>query len=100
MFGPALYIVRAELLPLSVRAIGGSMAVMTSAITGFLMAKSFLPLTGYFGLEMNFLMYATISMIMALIICYFLPESRGKSFDEVQKQMEAGIVVKGPINSV
>ena len=83
MFGPALYIIRTELLPLSVRAIGGSMVVITSALTGFFMAKTFFPIVAYFGLEVNFFIYASMSILLSFIIYHFLPESRGKSLDDI-----------------
>lgn len=85
---PAIFVIRGELLPLSVRAIGGSMAVVVNAGTGFFVSKLFLPVTESFGMETNFLVYALLSAFMVVFTYMVLPETKGKSLDEIQMSLE------------
>jgi SP family facilitated glucose transporter-like MFS transporter 8 len=91
MYLPAVFVLRGELLPLSIRAIGGSMATLTTAITGFSTSKMFLPIATYLGMEVNFLGYATMAVLMVFMVYFFLPETRGKSLDEIQNELKSGI---------
>lgn len=81
--GPAIFVIRAEILPLSVRAIGSSTAVVTSAFTAFCVAKTFLPLTARFGMETNFLIYASAGILTSIFVYVIVPETRGKTLDEI-----------------
>ena len=76
---PVINAVKGELLPLSVRAIGSSIAVTTHSLTSFCVTKVFLPITESYGMATNFIIYFTVSSLAVLIICYVLPETRGKT---------------------
>ncbi|XP_065220912.1 facilitated trehalose transporter Tret1-like [Planococcus citri] len=84
---PVVHIIRGELFPQSIKAIGGSVAIMTHACTGFMTAKMFLQVAELLGMYANFLFFALIS-ITALFYAYFkLPETRGRTLVDIQKSM-------------
>ena len=79
------YLVRGELLPLSVRAIGGSMAITLQSLTSFSVSKMFFPITQSFGMGVNFLGYLVSATFVTIFTYFMLPEMRGKSLEEIQK---------------
>lgn len=85
---PGLYVARMEFLPLSVRALGSSVAVVASSIVGFTTAKTFQPVTSSFGMEANFLVYAIVCVVCSVFIFFTLPETRGKTADEIRQSLE------------
>jgi SP family facilitated glucose transporter-like MFS transporter 8 len=92
LMAPASYAIKGELLPLSVRAIGSSMAVIAQSITSFLIAKMFIPVEQNFGMESNFLFYSVMGVVTTVLIYVILPETRGKSLHDIQKSMKGGDV--------
>lgn len=84
LMAPGTYAVKGELLPLSVRAIGSSIAVVGQSLASFSVAKIFFPITNMYGMEANFLMYSIMSFLTIVFIFYTLPETRGKSLHEIQ----------------
>jgi MFS family permease len=90
---PAMYVVRGEILPLSIRATGGSVAVITQAGCGFCILKAFLFLSEHFGIEVNFLFYSLMALTTSVLAYYCLPsetknESRGDlKTDEAESEV-------------
>lgn len=88
LMAPGTYAVKGELLPLSVRAIGSSIAVVGQSMASFSTAKTFLPISKMYGMETNFLLYSIMSFLTIVFIFYTLPETRGKSLHEIQKSLK------------
>lgn len=88
IMAPASYAVKGELLPLSVRAIGSSMAVIAQSLTSFMVAKMFIPAQEMFGMESNFFFYSVMGVVTVLTIYIVLPETRGKSLHDIQASMK------------
>lgn len=82
---PVFFIIRGELLPQNVKAIGGSLAIMVHSLVGFLTAKAFLLVAGVYGVYINFIFFAVISFAGVLFVYFVLPETRGKSLIEIQR---------------
>ena len=85
---PATFVIRGELLPLSVRAIGGCMAVVVNAGATFCASKMFLPITDALGMETNFLIYTLLCTFMIFFTYYVLPETKGIPLEEIQLSLE------------
>mgnify|MGYP003729683005 CR=1 FL=1 len=83
---PIMFIVRGELLPLSIRAIGGCMSTILTSLGTFCVTKTFLTVTEYFGMETNFLIYTVVTLFMTVVMYYTLPETKGKSLEEIQEE--------------
>jgi MFS family permease len=83
LLATAGYTITGELLPLSVRAIGGSMAVTVQSLVSFLTAIFFWPITHHLGMETNFLIYAVFAILTTIFIYARVPETRGKSLHDM-----------------
>ena len=60
---PLMEAIRIELLPTSVRAVGGSLSIMANAIAASICLRLFLPITEAFGMGYNFLLFFTASFL-------------------------------------
>lgn len=89
---PALYVIRGELLPFSVKTIGGCLAVIVQSSTSFAIAKMFFPVEQYFGMEANFLFYFLMSLVTTIYIYFILPETRGKSLVDMRRSKSSSHV--------
>lgn len=85
---PVTAVLRGELLPQNVKAIGSSFANVSSSIGGFLAAKIFLPISDSFGMEYNFILFSIVSLIMYLYVYFDLPETRGKTLTNIQRELK------------
>ena len=86
--GPSMFVIRAEILPLSVRALGASTAVVTNGLVAFCVARMFLPLSTRFGLETNFFVYALMSLLMSATVYSIVPETRGRTLGEINESLK------------
>ncbi|XP_065221945.1 facilitated trehalose transporter Tret1-like isoform X5 [Planococcus citri] len=85
---PAVFLIRSELFPLSVKAVGGCIAVVGYSLMSFLMTKIFLYVSVNFGIHVNFIMFSCISLTLAFFIYFLVPETRNKSLIEIQEILE------------
>lgn len=86
---PAGFALKGELLPLSVRAIGNSMAVIGFSISTFCTTKMFIPINENFGMQTNFLIYCIAGLVSIVFFYRVLPETKGKTLHELQNLQEA-----------
>ncbi|XP_065221966.1 facilitated trehalose transporter Tret1-like [Planococcus citri] len=85
---PALFLIRSELFPLSIKGIGGSVAIVGYSAMSFLMTKIFLFVSQNYGIHFNFMIFSLISAILVLFVYRMLPETRNKSLIEIQELLE------------
>lgn len=85
---PAIYIIRGELFPLSVKAIGGCLSITGNSVVGFLTTRVFLVVSQYCGMFANFLVFTVFSFVTVFYVHLVLPETRGKTLLEIQEQLE------------
>ncbi|XP_065221951.1 facilitated trehalose transporter Tret1-like [Planococcus citri] len=85
---PAIFLIRGELFPLSVKAIGTCLSIIGYSATSFLFTKIFFLLTFNYGIEVNFILYAVLSLTLVVFVHLFLPETRNKSLIEIQEVLE------------
>ena len=83
--GPIMLLMISEILPLSVRGVGMSIAIMSNFFFNFTVAVSFLPMLEHFGKANSFWLYAGLCVI-SFIFCYFaLPETRGLTLEKIEQ---------------
>ena len=82
---PALYVIRGEILPFSVKTIGGCIAVISQSSISFTIAKMFFPIEQRFGMKANFLFYFIMSLATTIFVYFTVPETRGKTLEEMRK---------------
>ncbi|KAF5206499.1 Inositol transporter [Thalictrum thalictroides] len=86
--GTAPWIVNSEIYPLRHRGIGGGMAAMANWTSNLIVSQTFLTLTKAVGSAYTFLIFAGFSTVGLIYIIWIVPETKGLSFEEVEKMLE------------
>ncbi|XP_068251093.1 facilitated trehalose transporter Tret1-like [Palaemon carinicauda] len=82
--GPITWIYIGELLPTPVRPLGSSLMVFTHSLGGFAMNYTFFKITSQLGLGLTLLIFSVPNFVVLIIVCFWLPETRGRSLEELQ----------------
>lgn len=85
---PAVYVIRGELFPLSVKALGGCLSITANSITGFLTTKVFSLISESYGIYVNFFLFTVFSVVVIIYVYLVLPETKGKKLLEIQEALE------------
>ncbi|XP_065221959.1 facilitated trehalose transporter Tret1-like [Planococcus citri] len=85
---PVLFVIRGELFPLSVKAKGGCISMVTWAGTTTVTTKIFPYISEGFGIEGNFLLFLIFTVITMVFVYFFLPETKNKSLIQIQEMLE------------
>lgn len=88
--GTVPWIVNSEIYPLKYRGIGGGIAAVFNWISNLIVSQSFLTLTHALGSAGTFLLFAGISAVTGTAIFFLVPETKGQTFEEVEKMLEKG----------
>lgn len=81
-----------EVFPINVKAFGGMMVLLTTTLTGFVMTKLHASLDDSVGLHVPMWMYCMCGFIGALCTYFYLPETKGKTLEEIQKKFAKSLV--------
>ncbi|KAL0099257.1 hypothetical protein PUN28_020082 [Cardiocondyla obscurior] len=79
-----------ELLPLSIRGIGGGLVVSVAYIMMFGVVKSYPYISKSMSIESIFFSFSFMSLTGTAFVYFFLPETLGKSFSDIEKFFSAG----------
>ncbi|XP_065221965.1 facilitated trehalose transporter Tret1-like isoform X2 [Planococcus citri] len=82
---PAIFLIRSELFPLSIKAVGGCSAIISFGVFCLLTTKMFISILTAFGIYVNFVIFSIISVVLVIFVYFCLPETRNKSLIEIQK---------------
>ncbi|XP_029659755.1 facilitated trehalose transporter Tret1-like isoform X1 [Formica exsecta] len=74
-----------ELLPVSIRGIGGGLMVSFAYIMMFVVVKSYPYILKSMSIEGIFFFFSFISLIGTAFVYFFLPETLGKSFSDIEQ---------------
>lgn len=88
--GPITWVVLSEIFPLKVRGHAMTIALSANWIGSFLVSLTFLDLIAILGSSGTFLLYALISGFAFWFIYHFIPETRGKTLEEIEKKILSG----------
>ncbi|XP_063872674.1 facilitated trehalose transporter Tret1-like [Scylla paramamosain] len=83
-YGPIPWLLSGELIPLAVRTIGNGVAVTAYSLAAFIIGLTFPYLTALMSTYLVFWMYAVFSL-SGVALGVFLPETRGKTLEEIEK---------------
>ncbi|MGO9118116.1 MAG: sugar porter family MFS transporter [Desulfomonilaceae bacterium] len=88
--GPVFWLMLSEIYPLRIR--GRSMSVGTVAnwSANLIVALSFLTLTQVLGKPATFWLYAVVSIGAWLFAFFLMPETKGRSLEEIEAQWRSG----------
>jgi MFS transporter, SP family, galactose:H+ symporter len=85
--GPVTLVVLSEIFPLKVRGLAMALALSANWICNYLVSLTFLDLTARLGLPGTFFLYGVISLCAFWFIHRFIPETHGKTLEEIEKQI-------------
>ena len=88
--GPVFWLLISEIYPLSVRGMGMSLATVANWVTNLVVALTFLTLIDHLGKPGTFWLYASISVVAVVFSLLFIPETKGKSLEEIEAHWHAG----------
>ncbi|OVA15122.1 Sugar/inositol transporter [Macleaya cordata] len=92
MYSPGMgtvpWIVNSEIYPLKFRGICGGMAAVANWVSNFIVSMSFLSLTKALGSAYTFMLFGFVSLLAMVFIYFFVPETKGLQFEEVEKMLE------------
>lgn len=86
---PMMFILRSELLPTNVRAMGGSLGIMIDSLIAFGTSWSFMPVAVIYGIQYDFLVYFSSSIVGLIFIFLSMPETRGKSLVDIETTLKS-----------
>ncbi|MDR3298825.1 MAG: sugar porter family MFS transporter [Candidatus Accumulibacter sp.] len=90
-WGPMAWVLIGEIFPLSVRGVGASIGSAANWIGNFIVSQFFLILLAAFGNNVGgpFGIFAIFSVLSIFFVKYLVPETRGKSLEEIESELRA-----------
>ncbi len=86
--GVCVWLALSELMPTRIRSNGMSIALVINQLVSTTLAAIFLPVVGKFGYATMFLLFASFTVVYLLTAIFFLPETKGKTLEEIEKHFE------------
>lgn len=88
--GPILWVLLSEIYPLRIRGKAMGLALFANWLFNYLISLTFLSLLEKLGLSGAFILYAFISVLCFIFIYFFIPETKGKSLEEIEQLASEG----------
>jgi sugar porter (SP) family MFS transporter len=92
-FGPVLWVMLPEIFPLKVRGAGAGVSALSNWGANFLVSQAFLPLVALIGTTAVFWILAGICVVAAIFIYFLVPETRGRSLEQIETDLRRKAVV-------
>lgn len=86
--GVCVWLALTELMPTRIRSMGMGVALVINQGVSTGIAAFFLPIVGNFGYSAMFLFWASCTVIYFLTAAFFLPETKGKTLEEIEGSFE------------
>lgn len=86
--GVVVWLALSELMPTRIRSAGMGIALLLNQGASTLIAGVFLPVVSRFGYFAMFLAWAGCTTLYFLTAVFFLPETRGKTLEEIERSFE------------
>ncbi len=83
--GGLFWVIIAEIYPLQCRGFAMSIVTAIQWAANFVVAATFLSILSYFGAAITFLLYASVCIIGFVFCYFFLPETKERSLEWIQK---------------
>ncbi|EGQ3843647.1 sugar porter family MFS transporter [Staphylococcus pseudintermedius] len=88
-WGPVLWVMLPELFPMRARGAATGIAALVLSIGSLLVAQFFPVLTDVLQVQQVFLIFAVIGIIAMIYVIKFLPETRGRSLEQIEQDLRA-----------
>lgn len=83
-FGPIPWMISSEIYISEIKGVASSIAGSFNWFLAFLVTKFYLDLQNAIGTDITFYLFAVISLISAIFVYFVVPETKGKTLDEIQ----------------
>jgi MFS transporter, SP family, solute carrier family 2 (myo-inositol transporter), member 13 len=87
--GVCVWLALSELMPTRIRSNGMSIALVINQMVSTTLAAIFLPVVGKYGYSMMFFLFCGFTVIYLLTVTFFLPETKGKTLEEIEAHFAA-----------
>ncbi|MBV8552135.1 MAG: MFS transporter [Acidobacteriaceae bacterium] len=88
--GVCVWLALSELMPTRIRSNGMSIALVINQVVSTTLAAIFLPIVSKYGYSTIFFLFAGFTVIYFLTAAFFLPETKGKTLEEIEEYFERG----------
>lgn len=86
--GVVVWLALSELMPTRIRSNGMSIALVINQLVSTTLAAIFLPFVSKHGYSSIFFLFAGFTIVYFLVAVFFLPETKGKTLEEIEAQFE------------
>ncbi|WP_252263404.1 MFS transporter [Paracidobacterium acidisoli] len=86
--GVVVWLALSELMPMRIRSVGMGIALLLNQGVSTLIAAVFLPAVGNYGYFSMFFFWAGCTVIYFITAAFFLPETKGKTLEEIEMYFE------------
>jgi SP family myo-inositol transporter-like MFS transporter 13 len=86
--GICVWLALSELMPTRIRSNGMSIALLVNQTVSTVIAAFFLPTVGKYGYGTMFFVFAGCSVVYFITAVFFLPETKGKTLEEIEEHFE------------
>jgi MFS family permease len=87
--GVCVWLALSELMPTRIRSNGMSIALVINQLVSTTLAVIFLPVASKYGYSAMFFLFAGFTVIYFLTAVFFLPETKGKTLEEIEEHFAA-----------
>ncbi len=87
--GVCVWLALSELMPTRIRSNGMSIALVINQLVSTTLAGIFLPFVSKYGYSSMFFLFASFTVIYFLTAAFLLPETKGKTLEEIEAHFEA-----------
>ena len=88
--GVCVWLALSELMPTRIRSNGMSIALLVNQAVSTGIAATFLPAVGKHGYSVVFFAFAGSTVVYFVTAAFFLPETKGKTLEEIEEHFERG----------
>jgi SP family myo-inositol transporter-like MFS transporter 13 len=92
--GVCVWLALSELMPTRIRSNGMSVALLINQAVSTTIAAVFLPTVGEHGYATMFFLFAGCTVIYFITATFFLPETKGKTLEEIEQHFEGKSLAK------
>jgi MFS family permease len=86
--GVCVWLALSELMPTRIRSNGMSITLVVNQLVSTILAGIFLPFVSKYGYSSMFFLFASFTVVYFITIVFFLPETKGKTLEEIEAHFE------------
>jgi MFS family permease len=86
--GVCVWLALSELMPTRIRSNGMSIALVLNQLASTTLAGIFLPFVSKHGYSSIFFLFASFTVLYFIVAAFFLPETKGKTLEEIEAHFE------------